>query len=134
MRTQKTLINLLNKLVKLISDEYDNNEFFREKIEILLSDLPENKVKSKRSISSTKPENIPDIYEEWRSRDETDFRIWLRNQPISLLRTIIKVQDFDPIRRTVKWKDNEKLAEFIVDVLRSRISRGSSFIGRSTTD
>ena len=49
-----------------------------------------------------------------------------------ILRAIIRLEDFDATHRTVKWKEPEKLAEFIADRLRDRQSRGSAFIGRKT--
>ncbi|PXF60168.1 MAG: hypothetical protein C4B58_01365 [Deltaproteobacteria bacterium] len=63
---------------------------------------------------------------------QTDFRLWLRDQPIPVLRAIIRTEDFDATRRTAKWKEAEKLAEFIADRLRDRKARGSAFIGRKT--
>jgi hypothetical protein len=42
--------------------------------------------------------------------------------------------DFDPVRRTSKWKAGEKLATFIADGLRARMARGSAFIGGGRTN
>ena len=45
----------------------------------------------------------------------------------------IRAQDLDSTRRTVKWKDAEKLAGFVADGLRARLSRGSAFISPTFT-
>jgi len=79
------------------------------------------------------PALLPDIHAEWRTRGETDFRLWLRDQPIPILRAVIRSQDLDPMRRSARWKEAEKLADFIADSLRARLARGSAFIGRDAT-
>jgi hypothetical protein len=134
MRKEKTLINLLRGLVSVLSEEADKNPEFAAKIEELLTNLPEGKIIQKKTSSSVAPDTLPDIYAEWNTRDETDFRLWLRGQPIPVLRALIRSQDFDSTRRTAKWKEAEKLAEFIADGLRARLSRGSAFIGRGEAE
>jgi hypothetical protein len=86
----------------------------------------------KRVAKATPPEHLPDIHVEWSARGEIDFRLWLRDQPVPILRAVIRAEDWDATRRTVKWKEAEKLADFIADSLRARQSRGSAFIGRGT--
>ena len=133
MRKEKALIDMLLGLVAVIAEEAARNSEFAEKISNLLSVLPERKIAIKKtSVSAV--ENLPDIHSEWNIRGETDFRLWLREQPVSMLRAIIRAQDFDSTRRTTKWKEAEKLAEFITDGLRARLSRGSAFIGREESD
>lgn len=132
MRKEKALIDLLRGLVDVIANEAAINPGFADKIECLLSELPERKV-AKKKPSIPPPESLPDIHLEWNTRGETDFRLWLREQPIPVLRALIRAQDFDSTRRTAKWKEAEKLAEFIADGLRARLSRGSAFIGRNGT-
>ena len=58
---------------------------------------------------------------------------WLRDEPIQALRALIRKHDLDPARRTSKWKEAEKLSEFIADNLRSRLARGASFLGRQSS-
>lgn len=130
MRKEEALIDLLRGLVDVLADESARNPEFANKIEGLLSDLPERKARSKKTVSAPAPENLPDIHAEWNARGEIDFRLWLRDQPIPILRALIRAQDLDSTRRTVKWKEAEKLSEYIADGLRSRLSRGYAFIGR----
>ena len=134
MRKEKALINLLRGLVDLVAEESLRNPEFASKIDALLSNVPERKRASKKAVVSKLEIHVPDIHAEWNGRGEIDFRLWLRDQPISVLRSIIRSQDFDPTRRTVKWKEPEKLAEFIADGLRARLARGSAFIGKSNSN
>lgn len=135
MRNEKTLIALLRGLVDLLAEESAQNPEFASKIERLLSNLPERKA-IKKVPSAKKPtrESLPDVYAEWNASGETRFRLWMREQPIPVLRAVIRAQDFDSTRRTTKWKDAEKLAEFIADNVRLRLSRGSAFIGRGAAE
>ncbi|MFA5026841.1 MAG: hypothetical protein WC713_03130 [Candidatus Methylomirabilota bacterium] len=133
MRKEKALIGLLRSLVHLLAEESERSPGFASKLDTLLSELPETKASRKRS-KTLSPDCLPDIHAEWAARGETDFRLWLREQSIPLMRAVIRAEDMDATRRTVKWKEAEKLAEFIADNLRSRQSRGSAFIGRGTTE
>lgn len=132
MRKEKDLIGLLRGLVKLLAEESARNEEFARRLEILLAELPEKKNKPKKTAKKPSPEQLPDIHAERNARGDTDFRLWLRDQPVPVLRSLIRAEDFDATRRTAKWKEAEKLAEFIADRLRDRQTRGSAFIGRKT--
>jgi hypothetical protein len=133
MRKEKTLISLLRGLVDLLAEESTRNPEFASKLDTLLSDLSERKKSAQRKpVSKRDPAELPDIHAEWHTRGETEFRLWLRDQPVSVLRAVIRSEDLDATRRTTKWKEAEKLAEFIADSLRVRQSRGSSFLGRRT--
>jgi hypothetical protein len=134
MRKEKELIRLLRSLVHLLAEESAHNPEFSNKIDALLSALPEKKRPLKKVAKATSPELLPDIHSEWNDLGETDFRLWLRDQPVDVLRAIIRSEDLDSTRRTFKWKEAEKLADFIADSLRSRQSRGSAFIGRTTKE
>lgn len=134
MRKEKALIGLLRSLVDLLTEESARNPEFSSKLDALLSELPEKKTTAKRTAKTTPPEHLPDIHAEWTARGETDFRLWLRDQPVPVLRALVRAEDLDTTRRTVKWKEAEKLANFITDSLRARQSRGSAFIGRGTKE
>jgi len=134
MRKEKALIGLLRGLVDLVAEQSARNPEFASRLDTLLCALPETKAAPKRSAKSPSPEGLPDIHAEWNARGETDFRIWLRDQPIPVLRAVIRAEDLDATRRTAKWKEAEKLAEFIADSLRARQLRGSAFIRRGATE
>jgi hypothetical protein len=128
MRKERALIGLLRGLVDLLVEESARNPEFAGRVETLLSDLPDGKGRPTKPDKAPSPEHLPDIYAEWDARGETEFRLWLRDQPIPILRAIVRSQDLDSARRTIKWKEPEKLAEFIADALSARLSRGSAFI------
>jgi len=134
MRKEKALIGLLRGLVDLVAEQSARNPEFATKLDSLLSALPERKAALKRSATPPSPGRLPDIHAEWNARGETDFRLWLRDQPIPVLRAVIRAEDLDATRRTAKWKEAEKLAEFIADTLRARQLRGSAFIRRGATE
>ena len=135
MRSEKALVALLRGLVDLLADEAGRNPAFAERLDSLLSALPE----SRRPQAAKRPARetgaaVPDVHAEWNARGETDFRLWLRAQPIPTIRAVIRAQDLDPARRTSKWKDAEKLADFVAESLRARLSRGSAFISTTGTE
>lgn len=134
MRKEKALIALLRGMVDLLTDESARNPEFAARLESVLSELPERKASAKKPAPPKSPKQLPDIHAEWKARSELDFRIWLRDQPIPVLRAVIRAQDLDSTRRTVKWKEAQKLADFIADNLRARLSRGSAFIGRGAPE
>ncbi len=129
MRKEKALVALLRDLVDVLAEEAARNPAFGARIEQLLEDIPERRKAKPRKSSFKGHEAPPDVHAEWSARGEADFRLWLRDQPISTIRAVIRDQDLDPTRRTTKWKDAEKLAGFVADSLRARLSRGSAFIG-----
>lgn len=132
MRKEKPLIALLRGLVDLLGEESERNPMFAAKVEALLSSLPDRTVQSTPKL--VRSSNPPlDVHAELANRGEAEFRLWLRDRPISVLREVIRHQDLDPTRRTTKWKEPEKLAQFIADGLGARLARGSAFSGRGST-
>ena len=128
MRKEKALVALLRDLVDLLADEAARNPEFSTRIEQVLEAIPDRRKAKKRKARPQRHEAAPDVHAEWRARGEEGFRLWLRDQPVPRIRAVIRAQDLDPIRRTAKWKDPEKLAGFVADGLRARLSRGSAFI------
>jgi hypothetical protein len=138
MPKEKVLTGLLHDLANLIAEESAHNSTFSTKLTNLLTPrlngLPKKKVASKKPAITPSPALLPDIHAEWTARGETDFRLWLRDQPLPTLRAVISVEDLDAARRTTKWKETEKLANFIADSLLTRQSRGSAFMGRDSKE
>src|SRR5690606_22097181 len=100
----------------------------------LLSAIPARREAAKREPRGNVPEHLPDLHAEHAARGDTDFLPWLQSLPVTTLHSLIRANDFDPNHRTKKWKEAEKLATFIVDSLRARMSRGSAFMGKAKTD
>jgi len=119
---------MLQKLVKLLSDEADRNPKFADELDALLSPLPTSKPRRKPEQQGPLSESLPDIHTEYSTKGESGFRLWLRDQPIKVLRALIRAHDFDARRRTAKWKNGEQLSEFITEQLRARLARGSGFL------
>jgi hypothetical protein len=130
MRKEKELIALLRGLVDLLAEEASLNSAFADKLENVLSALPARNHPAARALRKDAPAHLPDLHAEHTARGEVEFRLWLRDLPVPVLRSLIRANDFDPVRRTSKWKESEKLAAFIADNLRARMARGSAFIGR----
>lgn len=133
MRKINSLTKLLKRLVDLLEEEAGRNPDFAERLDELLSGLTKDSTKTAKSRATT-PAELPDIHTEWRQRNETNFRLWLREQPIQVLRGLIRTHDFDPNRRSNKWMESEKLADFISDNLKNRLARGSSFLRQENTE
>jgi hypothetical protein len=127
MRKEKELVALLRGLAELLAEEARRNPNFASQLELLLSSLPRREVNQPKLRKNTE-EKLPDLYAEWTTRGEAGLLLWLRECPLAVLRSLIRSNDFDPIGRTSKWKETEKLSSFIVDSLRARMTRGSAFM------
>lgn len=135
MRSQKALVALLRGLVELLAEESERNPAFAERMDQLLAELhAPRRPKVDRPPSKGKSMPLPDVYAEWNARGETEFRLWLREQPLATIRAVIRAQDLDAPRRTSKWSDAEKLADFVAEGMRARSARGSAFIGTTARD
>jgi hypothetical protein len=133
MRKEKALIRLLRGLVDLITDEVGRNPDFAARMDNVLASLPAEPSKPAKQRAAPSAE-LPDVHAEWNQRGEADLRLWLRDQPVAILRALIRTHGFDPTRRTARWKEPEKLAEFIADGLKARLARGASFLGRGDAE
>lgn len=133
MRKEKALVALLRDLVDVLAEEAGRNPEFAARLDQLLVVIPGRRSAKPRKSTPRGHEVLPDVHAEWNARGETGFQLWLREQPILTIRAVIRAQDLDPTRRTAKWKDPEKLAGFVADNLRSRLSRGSAFITSRAT-
>jgi hypothetical protein len=126
MRGEKSVIQILKKFIDLVSEECKRNPAFAAQIDSLISET--KKTEAKKKIDNIPLEGLPDLYSEWYNRGEDEFRIWARSQSVEILILLIKQQGFDPQYKTSKWKDSQKLANFLFEKLKLRISRGGSFL------
>ncbi|MBT9137094.1 MAG: hypothetical protein DDT34_02181 [Firmicutes bacterium] len=128
MREEKAVGRLLRKLTDLIVEEAESNEVFAQRLRAALSELSLPAApRPQKAPDSPKP-NLPDVHAELASRGESEFRLWLLGQSREVLRAIIRSEDIDPTRRTAKWKDVDKLADYVAESLKSRQQRGASFL------
>jgi len=133
MRKQTSLVKALHRLADLLAEEASRNPDFAARLDGVLADMiPAKPVQAGRT-AKLRPA-MPDIYAERNARGESEFRLWLREQPIDVLRAIVSGHDLDAARRTSKWKDADKLAAFIADQLQLRSARGASFLRSGSTE
>ncbi len=128
MRSQKALTTTLRRLARLLDEEAARNPEFAGRLSAVLSTGETTRPRSRKSASPPVSGPTPDLHAEFRTRGYVDFRLWLRQQPVTVVRAFVREHDLDPTRRTAKWKDPEKLGTFVADQLRSRLARGSSFL------
>ena len=131
MRSEKILVRVLRKIADLVSEEAARSPQFAERLDGVISEL--STVKSGRARERPDPTaQLPDLFGESKRRSETDLELWLKEQPLNVLRGIIQLHDFDASKRSRKWTDREKLARLIVEQLRTRMSRGAAFLKPQT--
>lgn len=120
----------MRALAELLTEEATNRPEFAHKLHSILNIEISDKKPTPRNEQPDSELPI-DIFSEWKKKGEEEFRFWLRDRPVTTLRATIRIHDLDPSRRTSKWKDAEKLSTFIVEMLISRLSRGSAFIDQN---
>jgi hypothetical protein len=128
MREEKILIRLFRKVADLIGEEAGRNPDFAAKLDSILLEIRAKKKTATKKAAGMAPSDLPDVFGEWKRRQPSEFVLWLRDQPLPVLRGLIKVHELDASKRASKWKDTEKLAHFIAEQMRSRTSRGSAFL------
>ena len=128
MRNEKSVILLIKRFIDLVSEECKANPDFALKVEQLLSNNSKPKTEKTKKKENRPNEPLPDLYIEWNMRGEDGFRIWARNQPTQILLSLIREHGFDPQYKTSKWKDSQKIADFLLEKLKSRLSRGGAFL------
>ncbi|MGB7728545.1 MAG: hypothetical protein WBL50_10960 [Candidatus Acidiferrum sp.] len=126
MRSQKNLLNLLKGLVSLLDEEAAKNTEFANRLDELMTGVADGHSRSKSVYREVAL--VPDVYAEFSAKSETEFRDWLGDLPISMLRAIIRKHDFDATRRVSKLKDPGKLVELIANQIRVRLARGGGFL------
>jgi hypothetical protein len=131
MRKEKALTTLLRDFVAIVAEEASHSPKFAARLDDLLSPLPDRKP-AKQRTPRTEPVSAPDLHTELKTRGDDEFRYWLREQPLPVLRASIRAHDLDPTRKTARWKEAEKVADFIADAMRARLARGSAFMGRGS--
>lgn len=126
MQSKPKLTNALKALVTLLEEEASKNPAFAEKLENALSELPDTqKKKSKKASPKLSP---PDIAEAFQEKGETEFRFWLRDFELPMLKAIVKQNGFDPGKNSLRWKEPDKFIDLIVEQTTARLKRGSAFL------
>ena len=132
MREEKAVARLLRRLADLIVEEAEGNEAFAQQLRAAFSDFTQPPTTRQPKPQEKPKPALPDVHSELASRGEAEFRLWLLEQPREVLKVISRSEDLDSTRRTAKWKDVDKLADYIADSLKSRQQRGASFLNMGT--
>jgi hypothetical protein len=61
-------------------------------------------------------------------KGEEEFRFWLRSLDLRTLKTIIKINGFDPAKASQRWRDLDKFVALIAEQTAARLRRGSAFL------
>ena len=133
MRSEKILVDLFKKFVSVVYEECNKNPDFAQKVDQVLAEVPKTKKGHNPNKKKTEvvAEAIPELYNEWHAREEVDFTMWLLEHSVPVLQATIRSYELDVRKQAAKWKDSKKLADLIVDKLRTKAARGSAFIRTS---
>ncbi len=128
MQTAKKLERVLRELVALLEDEAGRNPEFAARLEAIVGPLPE---RVKRAPKCKGPEivDVPDVLAEFQARGEQEFRFWLRDFDKATLKAIVKRNGFDAARISHRWIEPDKFINLICEQVKSRLERGSAFLG-----
>ena len=114
----------LKDLFKVILEEVQCNEKFKNKIYKVLENGNNNAKRSRKKNAIIKPKLNPlEVILE----GERILMDKLLTLEISDLKDIIKFYEMDNTNSSSRWRKKERLVNYIVDVSKSRISRGNAF-------
>jgi hypothetical protein len=135
MQPTKKLTRVFRDLIVLIEEEAARNPAFAERLEEITSGPPSRKSKrfSKRHVAAHVG-GPPDVMAAIQEKGETEFRFWLRSLDLSTLKTIVKVNGFDPAKASQRWTDPDKFVGLIAEQTNARLRRGSGFLPTRASD
>jgi hypothetical protein len=128
MQATKKLSQVLRDLVALLEEEAGRNPAFAERLEEITEALPERFSRRPGRAKLNEPANVPDVLAEFQARGAEEFRFWLRDFSLPVLKAIVKRNGFDPARLSQKWADPDKFLNLICEQVYARLKRGSSFL------
>ena len=116
----------LRNLFKVIIEEIEYNEEFKNKVYMALEEnsTKKTKVKKKKEIIEPKLNPLEVILD-----GENELRSRLLEFEVVYLKDIIKFYNMDSTNSSSRWKKKERLINYIVDVSKSRANIGNAFRG-----
>ena len=117
-----------NSGLVLLEDEAGRNPAFAERLEEITADLPERFGRRPGPARIEEPVNVPDVLAEFQARGAEEFRFWLRDFSLPVLKAIVKRNQFDPARLSQKWIEPDKFVNLICEQVDARLKRGSAFL------
>ena len=114
----------LKEIFKIILDEVESNEEFKNKIyKALENEKSTVKKRSKKKVVIEPKLNPQEVILE----GESNLVDKLTSLEIGDLKDIIKFYEMDNTNSSSRWKKKDRLINYIVDVTKSRVSRGNAF-------
>jgi len=136
MQPGQKLNRAFRALIGLVEEEASRNPSFAERLEAIVADLPSGSPskKSQKSKKSVAPNDVPDVLKGFQEKGETEFRFWLRDFDLTILKAIVKANGFDPGKSSQRWTEPDKFIELITEQTTARLRRGSSFPPPKSTE
>src|SRR5262245_34923813 len=119
MQHSKTLTKILREIAALVEQEAQKNPEFALELERILQPVA-RPVKGKRREQDARKAPLPDVYREFQTRGEEEFKFWLRDMDRGMLRSIVKMNGFDPSRLSNRWVTGEKFVSLITEQVKAR--------------
>jgi len=130
MQPGQKLTRALRALVELVEDEAARNPAFAQRLEAIVADLPAGSAGKKPAKPKAPAEDIevPDVLKVFQDKGETEFRFWMRDFDLPILKAIVKANGFDPGKIAQRWTEPDKFIALIAEQTAARLRRGSSFL------
>jgi hypothetical protein len=129
MQVTQKLTRALRDLVALVEEEASRNPAFAARVEQITAELPSvPSSPSRKNKARGKVGPLPDVMAVYQAKGENEFRFWLREFDMGMLKAIVKANGFDPTKNSQRWVGPDKFIDLIVDQTGARLRRGSSFL------
>ena len=117
---------ILTNVTNVVADEAANNSKFRDRlVEALGLGLPEKREGDERKGGRRTPAVLDPI--ELARSGENRLRLQLESLDLQRLLDIVAQYGMDPGKLVMKWKDRERVIDRIVEVAKSRATKGDVF-------
>jgi hypothetical protein len=120
MSNEQELASLLPTLLRAIADELERDFELAERIARTIQGDSNKKRQKKAAVDF-------DPFEVLRQGSESALRERLESLEIPALKAIITQHGLDTTRLAQKWRDKDRLVNFIIDRISSRAEKGSVF-------
>lgn len=115
--------------MEVVAEEADRNPAFAAKLDGILEDVPNaGSGQRPKATKAALAVEVPDVFAEYQQKGEEEFRFWLRELPVVVLKSVIRANGFDPGKASRHWTEPDKFVGLIANQLKARLSRGSAFL------
>lgn len=124
-------MRVFRELLVLIEREAGRNPEFARELERIVEELPEKNADRRRKVRTAGvKEDVPDVVAQYQEKGETEFRFWLRECDLQMLKRIVKANGFDPGKASRNWTEPDKFVALIAEQVAARLRRGAAFLQR----